>query len=701
MTVRRKKSKKKKSKNSEVLIDLKDWKDQGLNPRLDGFCKLSKVEALIPPLKITLPKLFKDWRKQNGYFEKNIRQTLKTQLKALLDDSPTNILMVRQAYRVPGIKKPIGRRFSAATASKAVSAIEKHFIFFQKQNFHQIPNAECIVFAHGRINPPLLPEKPKSTDSLPRGGMATKIGESLAEIYGTNGDNETASVLQSDTWKVFKHPDGMIEIIEENIPQKRHMLIRLPTGEKQLKISVPEDRQLRPSLSPAEIEEAARVVLAVSDIAGKPQRIEFNYGCDNQDQMRMFFLESANYEKLDKKVETTDKIEGSIDFVIDSAADAQKLLTILQEKKEIDFICVTPELVAKQEETALLILEEVGKSLKILYPGTQGTTHRDQILRQVGHQTFLYGIESFSVGNKVKVSTEKGKTKVENLSKKRGIMLLPLEQGFLAGLERVGGKALRLSEISNQGFITPDGYVIATEVMKETLRKSGVYRSWRKLIEADSPQEAAKWAKKIRKAKLVVPNELRNQIKELLSITSADSWFVRSSAVSEDDPHANFAGKYKSVEEVKASVKAIIKSYCQVVYSAFAPQVINFANINQVDLEQATQIAVLIQPDIKPRQSGVAFRKSPEDQENILIESVRGMASGVVSGKRASERIICQPDGNTIISKTGPQVLTQSQISAVVRLTVVLSKIFGYPQDVEWGFDESGQLIVLQSRDQR
>ena len=430
----------------KYCITLNGWVDKDLNPRIDGFAKLKKAGAQIPVIRLFTNDLFELWLSNGKKFPKATKLDMFSEFTKLLKNSFSRALMIRQAYYIPDIAKPYGGRFSASNPQEAIKAVENHYMFFVNQKWHTHAEHECLVFTYPRTDPPPFPELPKLTDPMPRGGMATLIETNLVEIQGTFGDHETVTAFPCDVFTVIKHPDGMFEISSSKVVQKRHVLVRPDTGGKPTEQSVPEDRQLRPSLTPSEIEEAARVAIHVSEIAKTPQRVEFTYGFGPTGKLELVFNESAKYIKPQEKNISSKVLTGKVNFVVNTLKDSKKLIKKLKKGENINIIYVTQHLVASQDESALLELENTSKKLLILYPGSSSTTHRDQILRQMGHRIYLYGVKTFKAGDKVKIEVNNGSTEITNLSSNAQNYIIPLEEGFLAGLERK-----RLSDALDRG----------------------------------------------------------------------------------------------------------------------------------------------------------------------------------------------------------------------------------------------------------
>ena len=112
-------------------------------------------------------------------------------------------------------------------------------------------------------------------------------------------------------------------------------------------------------------------------------------------------------------------------------------------------------------------------------------------------------------------------------------------------------------------------------------------------------------------------------------------------------------------------------------------------------------IAVVIQQMIDSKKSGVLFTADP-------VHAPQGSDGGRGGFRLGRER--CRrrgdPDHYALDRKgtikrrhvVGHQVLTDPELKLLADLGRQLERIYGCPQDIEWAFDHSGNLFLLQSR---
>ena len=194
---------------------------------------------------------------------------------------------------------------------------------------------------------------------------------------------------------------------------------------------------------------------------------------------------------------------------------------------------------------------------------------------------------------------------------------------------------------------------------------------------------------------------------------------VRSSAAGEDGASHSFAGQFDTLLEIspdglreaatrvrKSGENERLKAYCR-----------------ENSIAQLPKPTVIIQEMVQAESAGVAFACNMEtgSRKEETVSAVFGLGEGLVSGELAAdcyfvshdgihkslaekrEAIMARVDGGTETialseSKWHSQVLNDTQICEVAAAVRKLSDAFGTIQDMEWAYDSSGTLYVLQTR---
>ena len=166
---------------------------------------------------------------------------------------------------------------------------------------------------------------------------------------------------------------------------------------------------------------------------------------------------------------------------------------------------------------------------------------------------------------------------------------------------------------------------------------------------------------------------------------------VRSSSTAEDLTGASFAGMYSTVLNVQDGVHAM-QAITQVWESADAPRVRDYSQQMNAGVGD---MAVIIQQQLEPEVSGVMVTQSPFSINEVLIECCEGLGDKLVSGKVTPSRYRIR--NRRMIDKKGKDILSEKQLSELMRTGKKIESIFKSPQDVEWAF-QNGKLFILQSR---
>ena len=207
----------------------------------------------------------------------------------------------------------------------------------------------------------------------------------------------------------------------------------------------------------------------------------------------------------------------------------------------------------------------------------------------------------------------------------------------------VGGKGYGLFKLVEYGFDVPDFFVIEAGTV---------------LTSQEFLSELDKYAQKL----------------------NCEYFSVRSSGVSEDGANASFAGQFRSELNVKRDELA--QAVLRVGESVYDKNVTEYSKRLQ---GVSKNIAVIVQKQINPIESGVMFSADPQGGDTVLIERTQGCGDSLVSG-----RVVPKTQR---YGKNGEDCGYDSQLIEAARL---LETREGGPVDVEWAYD--GKLWFLQLR---
>jgi len=306
-------------------------------------------------------------------------------------------------------------------------------------------------------------------------------------------------------------------------------------------------------------------------------------------------------------------------------------------------------------------------------------------------------------------------------------------------LDRVGGKAASLGELTMNDLPVPPGFVVTAGTFRRFLEDSGLDTKLASVLDVDPDDdralaEAAETAQSlISDAK--VPLTVREEI--LASYDELDAEppvAVRSSATAEDLPDASFAGQQETFLNVTR--EDLVDRVRECWASLFTERAIHYRN-EQGFSHTDVDIAVVVQEMVAADKSGVLFTSNPSTGEpEVVMEAAWGLGEAVVSGAvtpdnyvvdRADGEIVeeavaeknvmytrSEATGETVEQelegeKRTRRVLSDAEIDALLELAEQIEDHYGGPQDVEWAIttDDTtgepaasfdGEIFLLQSR---
>ena len=259
----------------------------------------------------------------------------------------------------------------------------------------------------------------------------------------------------------------------------------------------------------------------------------------------------------------------------------------------------------------------------------------------------------------------------------------------------VGGKGANLGELIFAGMPVPTGFVV--DVDSCNVLRDGAF-----------------------------PPDLEHDIIDALREIGGDEntpVAVRSSGVAEDGADASYAGINETFHGVRgvAGVLEAVRGCCE---SADTSHAAEYTEI-RAKREGGVGFAVVVQRQIASAIAGVAFSVDPSagNPGRIVIEAARGHGESVVSGSVTPDRVLVdkatlavtsstpgdqrvalEPSDNGLAERElseaeiGSVALSGRQIEVLARCVLSIEQHYGGPQDVEWAFDESGALWILQAR---
>ncbi len=306
--------------------------------------------------------------------------------------------------------------------------------------------------------------------------------------------------------------------------------------------------------------------------------------------------------------------------------------------------------------------------------------------------------------------------------------IVPFARASLADEAVLGGKGANLGELTAAGFPVPPGFVITAPAFLAAMEDNGV-RAELAAGAATPPVDdpAGLQAASDRLRALVtgrpVPGPLAEAIVGAYEAMGGGRVAVRSSAAGEDSADSSFAGMNATFTNVQGR-DDLLRRVADCWASAYGPRVLSYrASRGQVG-EPA--IAVVVQAMVASDRSGVAFSVDPStaDPDRLVVEAALGLGEVVVGGLVEPDTYVVDKVHHRLVSvrvghqafairtgadgndervdldpaEGGARVLTDEQVLAVAELVLRVEAHYGRPQDVEFAFDATAALFLVQAR---
>lgn len=266
-------------------------------------------------------------------------------------------------------------------------------------------------------------------------------------------------------------------------------------------------------------------------------------------------------------------------------------------------------------------------------------------------------------------------------------LLVPIIQA--TDVARFGRKAFGLSSLMRAGAPVPTGFVIPVSVFRDHI---------------DNIREEDFTLPDMASAVLAAPlsPELTLALREALTALMPGAIAVRSSATIEDSQSASFAGIFATVLDVR-DLRALQDAVRQVWASACSDIVSKYRGARAADTGDI-DVAVIVQKQLEPSASGVAFSKDPLGVSGaIYVEWVRGLGEALVSGERIDGRCWLTDAGDILRSDwlsdrpgSDPNAPSLRELASVVK-TAQSAVEAADGVDVEWAI-ENDRVYALQAR---
>lgn len=314
--------------------------------------------------------------------------------------------------------------------------------------------------------------------------------------------------------------------------------------------------------------------------------------------------------------------------------------------------------------------------------------------------------------------------------------VMPHAQVLKELVDDVGGKNANLGEMRNRvGLPVPKGFAVTTWANRMFFESAGIDTAVSSLLldlDVENQEALTRISEEIQALvlKAPLPPDLTRALDEALADLARDHATpleelrvaVRSSAVGEDGD-LSYAGQYVSLLGVAPD--RLHHAYKFVLASLFTPRALAYRRLKGIpDEGQAMGVAVL--PMVDALAGGVLYSRHPFEGslDDILIEGVWGLGAAAVDGKANPDQfvvsrlprailhqsveakpfeLVADPSGRLReaplpLEKMHMPCLTEAQVLTLADYALRLETHYGCPQDAEWAVDQSGTVIMLQTR---
>jgi len=312
-------------------------------------------------------------------------------------------------------------------------------------------------------------------------------------------------------------------------------------------------------------------------------------------------------------------------------------------------------------------------------------------------------------------------------------------------IDQVGGKSASLGEmlkgLSSAGVRVPDGFSTTVEAYRRFMGEGGLEEKIVSILREYRTKrlELGQAGKNIRELILkrvfpeTVSSAIREAYRDLCACYGDESLAVavRSSATSEDQPGASFAGMLDTHLNIQG--EADLLWACRLcISSLFTDRAIRYREKMGMD-DLASSLCVAVQRMVRSEKAGVMFSIDKETgfPDMVTMTASWGLGEIDVAGEtipdeyRVYKFFLGGQGGNPVVEKqmgvkqkkyvfkTGGgieaisttreerygMVLGDDEILMLGRWAVLIEDYYGRPMDMEWAMDDdSGELFITQAR---
>ncbi len=313
-------------------------------------------------------------------------------------------------------------------------------------------------------------------------------------------------------------------------------------------------------------------------------------------------------------------------------------------------------------------------------------------------------------------------------------LVIPMDDIYCSHIDKVGSKMANLGELRNHYNIkVPDGFALTTCAYTYFAEYNDLPRRIARILtdlDLDNSQQLLQAEKEIKSLILraVVPREIEDAVHKISKKLEQKHgrnmyWAVRSSAIGEDLENT-FAGQFSSILNVPTD--QLLNKYKEVAASKYNARNMLYQRMKDIRSDDVNMSVGIIEM-VRPIASGVLYTVEPmrPDSGEIVISAVWGLGQLLVEGVTSADMFVLKREEgfplvkeeiaqkemclkwleaggvqHVMLSETDRQkpCLNRDQLQLLGKTGLKIEKYFKAPQDIEWCFDQDGDLLVVQTR---
>ncbi len=312
--------------------------------------------------------------------------------------------------------------------------------------------------------------------------------------------------------------------------------------------------------------------------------------------------------------------------------------------------------------------------------------------------------------------------------------VIPMDDIRREHIDKVGSKMANLGELRNRLHINvPDGFAITTCAYTHFAEYNDLPRKISRILtdlDFTNSQDLLQAEKDLKQLimEAEMPPELEDAVQSISSKLEEKHgremlWAVRSSAIGEDLENS-FAGQFSSILNVPTD--ELLEKYKEVVASKYNARNMLYQRMKDIRPEDVNMSVGIIEM-VRPVSSGVLYTVEPMRPASgeLIISAVWGLGQLLVEGVISADVFLVKRNRDFPVSKEEiaqkemylkceekggvrhvelseeegkKPCLTKEQIKVLAKTGLEIEKYFKAPQDIEWCFDQQGNLVILQTR---